>query len=102
MEIYEFVEAICFKKETQKSLKRIFNFSDTLFKNHQIEYGYHQVEKINVNPQGSLSVIELRFKWNHNYFHFLTEGLPSLLEIKSQINIDNFTLGKNFSWCLTK
>ena len=27
---------ICNEKETQKSLKRIFNFSDTLFKNHQI------------------------------------------------------------------
>ena len=72
---------ICNEKETQNSLKRIFKFTDKLFEKHFIEYGYHEIEKSQVNSSSTTDVIELRFKWNHNYFHFLTEGLPSLLEI---------------------
>jgi hypothetical protein len=83
---------ICNEKETQNSLKRIFSFTDKFFEKHFIEYGYHQIENFIVNPSRNITVIELRFKWNHNYFHFLTEGLPSLLEIKSQVNIEDFTL----------
>ena len=69
------------EKETQNSLKKIFGFTDKLFEKHFIEYGYHEIEKSQVNSLSTRDVIELRFKWNHNYFHFLTEGLPSLLEI---------------------
>lgn len=77
---------LCNTEETQNSLKRIFSFPDHLFSKHSVEYEHHKIEKFIVNPEGQ-SIIDIRFKWNHNYFHFLTEGLPSLLETLKFVNL---------------
>lgn len=75
---------LCNEEETQNSLKRIFGFN--IFEKHYVEYTYHKIQKILVNNEGD-SIIDVRFKWNHNYYHFLTEGLPSLLETLKFINL---------------
>ena len=77
---------LCNSEETQNSLKRIFLFPDHLFSKHSVEYEHHKTEKIFVNAEGQ-SIIDIRFKWNQNYFHFLTEGLPSLLETLKFVNL---------------
>ena len=77
---------LCNNEETQNSLKRIFSFPDHLFFKHSVEYEDHKIEKFIVKKEGQ-SIIDVRFKWNHNYFHFLTEGLPSLLETVKIINL---------------
>jgi hypothetical protein len=76
---------LCNGEETTNSLKRIFSFT-TIFKKHFVEYEEHKIEKFFVNTEGQ-SIIDIRFKWNHNYFHFLTEGLPSLLETLKFVNL---------------
>lgn len=77
---------LCNTEETVNSLKRIFNFTDKLFEKHCIEYEHHKIEKFIVNTEGQ-TIIDIRFRWNHNYFHFLTEGLPSLLETLKFVNL---------------
>ena len=61
---------LCNSEETQRSLKRIFGFTN-LFEKHFIEYEHHKIERFGVHTEGQ-SIIDVRFKWNHNYFHFLT------------------------------
>jgi capsular polysaccharide biosynthesis protein len=76
---------LCNSEETQHSLKRIFGFTN-IFEHHSIEYEQHKIERFSVNTEGQ-SIIDVRFKWNHNYYHFLTEGLPSLLETLKVITL---------------
>jgi len=86
---------LCNEEETINSLKRIFGFTKKLFEKHYIEYEQHKIEKFIINTEGQ-SIIDIRFKWNHNYFHFLTEGLPSLLETLKVVNLPIACIQSNF------
>jgi len=77
---------LCNEEETTNSLKKIFGFTKKLFERHYIEYEYHKIERFSVHTEGE-SIIDIRFKWNNNYYHFLTEGLPSLLETLKVISL---------------
>jgi capsular polysaccharide biosynthesis protein len=76
---------LCNEEETTNSLKKIFGFTKKLFERHYIEYEQHKIEKFLVDTEGE-TIVDVRFKWNYNYFHFLTEGLPSLLETLKVLN----------------
>jgi capsular polysaccharide biosynthesis protein len=70
--------------EVKDNLKRIFNFTDNLFMPHLIEYQPHVVEKHQVS--GS-SFINVDFRWSYNYYHFLTECIPAILEINKLLPV---------------
>jgi len=70
--------------EVKENLKRIFGFTDSLFEPHYIEYHPHRVECISINGP---SFINVNFKWNNNYYHFLTESIPALLEINRKLPV---------------
>jgi hypothetical protein len=70
--------------EVKDHLKRIFNFTDNLFTSHLIEYQPHVVEKHQVS--GS-SFINVDFMWSYNYYHFLTECIPAILEINKPLPV---------------
>jgi hypothetical protein len=77
---------LCNSEESAKSLQKIYGFTKKIFEKHYVEYEEHKIEKFIKNTEGQ-SIIDIRFKWNHNYFHFLTEGLPSLLETLKEVNL---------------
>jgi hypothetical protein len=65
-----------------ESVTRLFGIVDTLFKTaHSIHYPRHIVNATRKDITGSFSVIHVNILWGYGYYHFLTEVLPSVLEI---------------------
>lgn len=67
--------------EIKEAAKRIFGFSDTVFADHTIHYPKHIVRTLKKDLIGSFSVINAYSLWGYGYYHFITEVLPSVLEI---------------------
>lgn len=66
---------------TKENLKKIFNFSDTIFTDHNVNFKFHNVVTLKKSERG-FTVVHVGYKWTNTYFHFLTEALPSILSIQ--------------------
>jgi len=69
------------KNEVIGSAMKIYKFSSQMFETHQVHFVKHAVKIIERNPEGAEIIINAYLKWSCGYFHFLTEVLPSVLEI---------------------
>jgi len=62
--------------------KLLFGYSETLFQGpHLVHYPKHVVHVKTKDTVGTLNIINVYMKWGYGYYHFLTEVLPSVLEI---------------------
>jgi capsular polysaccharide biosynthesis protein len=73
-------KGLCCSPEVRKNLQTIFQFSDKLFEDHDVNYAFHQVIITQTNRYAGFTVINTPHTWN-TYYHLLTESLPCLLEI---------------------
>ncbi len=65
-----------------EKIKLLFGYSATLFEGpHTVTYPKHIVRTKTKDTAGSLNIINVYMKWGEGYYHFLTEVLPSVLEI---------------------
>jgi hypothetical protein len=69
-----------FQQETQAILKNNFGFTDALFQTHEVHYPSHTIRRT-PHGFGRFSIIDVQTQWGNTYFHFLTEVLPSVLQI---------------------
>jgi hypothetical protein len=70
------------RDEIKKAVKRLFGASDIVFDNvHIVNYPKHIVRALKKDAIGSFSVINAHTLWGYGYYHFLTEVMPSVLEI---------------------
>jgi hypothetical protein len=73
----------------------MYNFSQKIFEKHEVLYPLHSVSCIKKNPKGNFKIINAYTQWGQGYYHFMTEILPSVLEISKPYPI--FTLPSNFA-----
>jgi capsular polysaccharide biosynthesis protein len=52
-----------------------------MFEDHAVNYMFHETVKKSYNLTG-FAVVNLAYKWNNSYYHFLTEALPSALYLQ--------------------
>lgn len=69
-----------FQEETKAILKNNFGFTDALFQTHEVHYPSHIIRRT-PHGFGRFSIIDAQTQWGNTYFHFLTEVLPSVLQI---------------------
>jgi len=76
-----------YDKELKMITMNAFKFSSKIFEQHQVHYPKHIVKVVTRSKEGFFRVINAFTLWAHGYFHFLTEVLPSILEIAKPYTI---------------
>lgn len=70
------------KDKVIEKTRVLFGYSAALFEGpHMVTYPNHVIRIKTRDTAGSLNIINVYMKWGEGYYHFLTEVLPSVLEI---------------------
>ena len=78
---------LCYKDETKIATMNMYKFSPQIFETHQAHFVKHFVKAVKRNPEGFFRIINAYTRWGNGYYHFLTEVLPSVLEISKPYTI---------------
>jgi hypothetical protein len=84
-----------YQNELKMITMNIFKFSSKIFEQHQVNFPKHIVKIVDRSHKGFFRVINAFTLWGHGYYHFLTEVLPSVLEIAKPYTIH--TMGSKFA-----
>jgi hypothetical protein len=77
------------------STMSMYKFSPKIFEKHEVLYPLHVVNCLKKNPKGNFKIINACTQWGNGYYHFITEVLPSVLEIGKPLPI--FILPSKFA-----
>lgn len=79
------------REECKEKLQSTFDFSDTLFNKHAVYFNNHYLEALHLTENAGKNSPENMFiaaniKWNHGFYHFMTEALPMILFVNKMTN----------------
>jgi len=84
-----------YEKELKSATMNMYTFSSKIFEQHQVHFPKHIVKVVTRSHKGFFRIINAFTLWGQGYYHFLTEVLPSVLEIAKPYTIH--TMGSKFA-----
>lgn len=81
--------------EIKQNTMKIYNISSKMFETHNVNFPKHIVKINKKNPNGFFRIINAYTVWGQGYYHFITEVLPSVLEIAKPYTI--YTMASKFA-----
>ena len=84
-----------YNNEVKQNIMNIFNLSSKMFEKHTVNFAKHIVKINKKDPNGFFRIINAYTLWGYGYYHFLTEVLPSVLEISKPYTI--YTMHSKFA-----
>jgi capsular polysaccharide biosynthesis protein len=68
----------------RNNLRRVFGFTDAFYERHPVHFPVQALVVKQDAYVSSSTVIDVRYRWCTEYYHFLTEVLPNVLYLRSK------------------